>query len=71
MCLALRKDASDDHLDATVELLAAQRPTAINLRWALREMRDAVRNIPRADRVEVAYGAAASPGVLSRAVSNT
>jgi methylthioribose-1-phosphate isomerase len=38
---------------------AAQRPTAINLRWALDEMRDSIRNIPRAQRVAAAYERAA------------
>ena len=33
--LALRRDASDAALAAAIDLLAKQRPTAINLRWAL------------------------------------
>ena len=45
ICLALRADASDAAVDAAIALLAAQRPTAINLRWALDEMRNAVRNL--------------------------
>ena len=59
MCLALRADASDDAVDRAIALLAAQRPTAINLRWALEEMRDAVRNLPRERRVAAAYERAA------------
>ena len=47
VCLALRADASDEGLDRAIALLAKQRPTAINLRWALDEMRAAVRNLPR------------------------
>ena len=46
VCLALSRDASDAALDAAIELLAAQRPTAVNLRWALDEMRHAVRDLP-------------------------
>ncbi|HWB44035.1 MAG TPA: S-methyl-5-thioribose-1-phosphate isomerase [Hyphomicrobiaceae bacterium] len=60
VCLALREDASDEALDRAIETLAAQRPTAINLRWALEEMRKAVRNLPRDRRVAAAYARAAA-----------
>ena len=43
LALALREDASDEALDRAVAYLAKQRPTAVNLRWALDEMRRAVR----------------------------
>lgn len=59
LCLAMRADASDDAIDHAITLLAAQRPTAINLRWALEEMRNAVRNLPRERRVAAAYERAA------------
>ncbi|MGE3065301.1 MAG: S-methyl-5-thioribose-1-phosphate isomerase [Hyphomicrobiaceae bacterium] len=59
VCLALRKDASDEALDRAVAYLGAQRPTAINLRWALDEMVKAVRNLPREQRVAAAYARAA------------
>lgn len=59
VCLALRDDASDDAVDRAIALLAAQRPTAINLGWALEEMRNAVRNLPRDKRVAAAYERAA------------
>src|SRR5918999_1661827 len=59
LCLALRHDASDEAVDEAVDLLAAQRPTAINLRWALEEVREAVRNLPRPKRVDAAYKRAA------------
>lgn len=59
LCLALRKDASDDALDAACETLLATRPTAVNLRWALDEMGHAVRNLPREARVDAAYKRAA------------
>jgi methylthioribose-1-phosphate isomerase len=59
VCLALRRDASDEALDAAIAVLAEQRPTAINLRWALDEMRTAIRNLPRDTRVAAAYQRAA------------
>jgi methylthioribose-1-phosphate isomerase len=52
--LGLREDASDEALDRHIALLAEQRPTAVNLRWALEEMRAAVRNLPREARVAAA-----------------
>jgi methylthioribose-1-phosphate isomerase len=59
VCLALRADASDEALDSAVAFLAEQRPTAVNLRWALEEMRKTVRNLPRDRRVAAAYARAA------------
>lgn len=58
VCLALRADASDEALEKAVAFLAKQRPTAINLNWALKEMEAAVRNLPRGDRVAAAYARA-------------
>src|SRR5215813_8944426 len=55
VCLALRRDSSESALDAAIALLAEQRPTAVNLRWALEEMRKAVRNLPLERRVAAAY----------------
>ena len=59
VCLALNRDTSDEALDAAIDLLAAQRPTAVNLRWALDEMAHAVRNLPRETRLAAAYARAA------------
>jgi len=59
LCLALREDASDEAMDRAIAHLARQRPTAINLRWALEEVQAAVRNLPREKRVEAAYRRAA------------
>ena len=59
ICLQLRTDASDEALDKAVAFLAEQRPTAVNLRWALDEMRATVQNLPRDDRVVAAYRRAA------------
>lgn len=60
LCLALREEASDEAMDEAIAHLNKQRPTAVNLRWALEEMRKAVRNLPREDRVTAAYARAAS-----------
>lgn len=59
VALALRADASDEALDRACDTLAATRPTAINLRWALDEMQKAIRNQPREARVAAAYARAA------------
>jgi methylthioribose-1-phosphate isomerase len=59
MSLALREDASDDALERAYATLAATRPTAINLRWALDEIMAVVRNRPRAERTAAAYRRAA------------
>ncbi len=42
LALALRSDASDAGLARAEALLAATRPTAVNLRWALDQVRSAV-----------------------------
>jgi len=59
VALALRADPSDAGLDRACAALAATRPTAINLRWALDEMKKAARNHAREARVAVAYARAA------------
>ena len=59
VALALRADASDEGLERVCETLAATRPTAINLRWALDEMQKAVRNQPRDKREAAAFARAA------------
>ena len=59
LCLALRGDPSDAALNAAYDALLATRPTAVNLRWALDDMRALLRNTPEAGRVEAAYGRAA------------
>jgi len=43
VALALREDAGDAALDAALATLAATRPTAVNLHWALHRMEAAVR----------------------------
>jgi methylthioribose-1-phosphate isomerase len=59
LAMAIREDASDEAIDQAIEFLAKQRPTAINLRWALEEMRRAVQNLPHFERVAAAYRRAA------------
>src|SRR5580692_5032964 len=59
ICLGLRQDASDEGLERAVATLMRTRPTAINLNWAVDEMTAAVRNQPRAARVDAAYRRAA------------
>ena len=58
MALAMRGDASDAALDQAYATLIATRPTAINLKWALDEMRSMLRPLPKPDRVAAAYSRA-------------
>jgi methylthioribose-1-phosphate isomerase len=58
LCLALRADASDAGLERAAETLAATRPTAVNLRWALARMADDLRRAPVPERAAAAYAAA-------------
>jgi len=60
VCLGLRRDPTDQGLAATVELLAATRPTAVNLRWALDEMVAAVSGLSPEGRAAAAYRRAAA-----------
>ncbi len=59
LALALREDSSDDAFEASREILAATRPTAINLRWALDEMAREVVPIPASERAAAAWACAA------------
>ena len=59
ICLALRADPSDVALTAAYATLHQTRPTAINLKWALDQMRGAVAQLPPAKRLESAYERAA------------
>jgi methylthioribose-1-phosphate isomerase len=59
MALAMREDASDAGLEKAYAVLNATRPTAINLRWALDDMRARLRNQPRDTRADIAYARAA------------
>ncbi|WP_295808400.1 S-methyl-5-thioribose-1-phosphate isomerase [uncultured Nitratireductor sp.] len=55
VAMRMREGASDAALDAVWETLHETRPTAINLRWALDEMRGLLRKLPEADRAAAAY----------------
>jgi methylthioribose-1-phosphate isomerase len=56
--LAMRAEASDAALDKAVELLAATRPTAVNLRWALERSREQLRRVQPLERPDVALAVA-------------
>jgi methylthioribose-1-phosphate isomerase len=58
VALAMRADGSDAALDRAYETLIATRPTAINLKWALDEMREALRPLPPSARAQAAYARA-------------
>ncbi|MGZ3409587.1 MAG: S-methyl-5-thioribose-1-phosphate isomerase [Xanthobacteraceae bacterium] len=55
IALAAHENPSDQNLAAASELLAATRPTAINLGWALNEMMTVLRAFPEKDRAQAAY----------------
>ena len=60
ICLAMQEDASDEARDRAYARLIRTRPTAVNLRWALDEMRAALRNRPRGERPAAARARAAA-----------
>jgi methylthioribose-1-phosphate isomerase len=59
MALALRADHSDEGLEAARNRLAGTRPTAVNLRWAIDEVTDAVDGLPVSTRAHAAWELAA------------
>jgi methylthioribose-1-phosphate isomerase len=59
LALAMRADASDTNLAAAADYLATARPTAINLAWALEDMRRVLAPLPTSQRAERAFGRAA------------
>ena len=59
VALAMRADATDAALDQAYRTLMATRPTAINLKWALDDMRSRLRPLPPAQRTAAAYARAA------------
>jgi len=58
MALAMRDDSSDAAIDRAYQMLVATRPTAINLKWALEEMRSVLRPLPPSARTGAAYARA-------------
>jgi methylthioribose-1-phosphate isomerase len=55
LALAVREDPSDAHLTKVHDMLAEARPTAINLRWALKRMKGALLNQPHDQRAALAW----------------
>jgi len=68
LCLALREDCSDRHLEASYQRLLEARPTAVNLRWALQRVRQSAWPHHGQARVEAAYACAAA--ICDQDVSN-
>jgi|GEM_PF-3226681 methylthioribose-1-phosphate isomerase len=60
LALALKNDSSDASLDHAIRVLAATRPTAINLRWALDRAQCEIRRHRPGDRVPAAWRLAAA-----------
>src|SRR5258707_12481671 len=60
VALAMGADASDVALDQACRILLATRATAINLKWALDEMRSLLRPLPPPQRASAAYSRAAA-----------
>ena len=59
VALAMRVDASDASLDHAVTFLGEQRPTAVNLRWALEDLRATLSPLAVNVRAAAAYARAA------------
>jgi methylthioribose-1-phosphate isomerase len=59
VCLHMREDASDKGLLHACEVLERTRPTAVNLKWALAEMRSTLNGLPPHARTHAAYATAA------------
>jgi methylthioribose-1-phosphate isomerase len=59
VAIAMLEDPSDEGLDRAWETLHETRPTAINLRWALDDMRALLRPIAPGDRAAAAFARAA------------
>lgn len=55
MALAARRDASDTHLREAASLLAATRPTAVNLAWGLAQITAHLATIPISARADAAW----------------
>ncbi|AZO05810.1 MULTISPECIES: S-methyl-5-thioribose-1-phosphate isomerase [unclassified Mesorhizobium] len=59
VAIQMKDDPSDEALDTVWETLNKTRPTAINLRWALDEMRRHLKHLAPGERAEAAYKRAA------------
>ncbi len=58
MALGIREDASDAGLETAYKVLYGTRPTAVNLRWALDDLRALLSPLPPAERQAAAYARA-------------
>ena len=58
VALELRRDSSDAALANAIDMLGATRPTAVNLRWALTEMRQCLLPLAAAERAAAAWSKA-------------
>jgi len=54
----MKRDPSDNSLNNAWDVLHETRPTAINLRWALDQMRDLLKDVPEIKRAEIAHARA-------------
>lgn len=59
VAFAMKKDPSSKALVEALDLLGSTRPTAVNLRWALQRMHDALHNRGHGDRFATAWTEAA------------
>lgn len=59
VALAMRNDPSDAALDRALRFLAEQRPTAVNLRWAVNDLRSVLAPLAPEARAAAAYARAA------------
>jgi len=73
VALAMRENASDAAIDRACQMLVATRPTAINLKWALHEMRRVLRPLAASARMDAAYiradGIAEEDVVINRGIA--
>jgi methylthioribose-1-phosphate isomerase len=58
LALGMAEDPSDEHLARCCAMLAATRPTAVNLRWALARLADRLSVLAPVARARAAYGLA-------------
>ena len=58
MALAMRDDRSEMAIERAYQALIATRPTAINLKWALDDMRAMLRRLPPSGRADAGYARA-------------
>ena len=55
LALAMNEDPNDENLDRAYSFLNATRPTAVNLRWALNQIRDVIAPLSPSDRFNAAW----------------